>query len=272
MKILFVTDLHGDIGKYDRLFKAAKDFQADVVVNGGDMLPKSGNLFEQDKFITGYLEEHFTHFNSAGIYYLCYLGNDDLRIFDELFETTCSKYPYIINLAQRKFDIGDYEFVGMNWVVDYPFRLKDRCRMDTEDYVFQKQFGTGLLSTPDGYKELDDWFTHARTLPTIEDELNSLILPENMAQSIYVIHMPPYKFGLGKCGHGEEVGSKAVYNFLHEHQPLLSLHGHIHESPEVSGIWHAKLGNTVCIQPGQMTSFTYVTIDLHSMKFDRHTE
>lgn len=271
MKIIFVTDLHGDTGKYDRLFKAAKEFQADVVVNGGDMLPKGGDLFEQDKFITGYLEEHFAQFNYAGIYYLCYPGNDDLRIFDDIFETTCSKYPFIINLAQRKFNVGGYEFVGMNRVVDYPFRLKDRCRMDTKDYVFQKQFGTGLLSTPDGYKELDDWFTYTRTLPTIEDELNNLVCPDNMAQSIYVIHMPPCKLGLDKCGHGEEVGSKAVYNFLLEHQPLLSLHGHIHESPEVGGKWHAKLGNTVCIQPGQMASFTYVTIDLQSMKIDRYT-
>ncbi|HDH53852.1 MAG TPA: hypothetical protein ENH24_05140 [Nitrospirae bacterium] len=48
--------------------------------------------------------------------------------------------------------------------------------------------------------------------------------------------------------------------------------GHIHESPEVSGSRYAKLGNTVCIKPGQLTSFTYVTIDLHTMKFDRHTE
>jgi Icc-related predicted phosphoesterase len=264
MKILFVTDLHGDTGKYDRLFKAAEDFQADVVVNGGDMLPKSGNLFEQYKFITGYLEKHFAQFNSAGIYYLCYLSNDDLGIFDEIFEKTCSKYPFIINLAQRKFDINGIEFIGMNRVVDYPFRLKDRCRMDTKDYVFQKQFGTG--------KELDDWFTYARTLPTIENELNNLVQPVNMAQSVYVIHMPPYRLGLDKCGHGEEVGSKSVYNFLHEHQPLLSLHGHIHESPEVSGKWHAKLGNTVCVQPGQMASFTYVTIDLHSMQFNRHTE
>ncbi len=59
MKILFITDLHGDTGKYDRLFKAARDYQADVVVNGGDMLPKSGDLFKQDKFITGYLEKNF---------------------------------------------------------------------------------------------------------------------------------------------------------------------------------------------------------------------
>ena len=65
------------------------------------------------------------------------------------------------NLAQRKSEIGRFEFVGMNWVVDYPFRLKDRCRMDTADYVFQEQFGTGLLSTPNGWQEIVEWISYA---------------------------------------------------------------------------------------------------------------
>lgn len=272
MKIIYTTDLHGEIWKYDRLIKAARDFRAEVVINGGDMLPKAGNLFDQDKFINGYLEKHFEQGAEFGIAYLCYLGNDDLRIFDDLFESTCAKYQGVINLAQRKYDIGRFEFIGMNWVVDYPFRLKDRCRMDTKDYNFQMQFGTGLLSTPDGFEELPDWFAAARTLPSIEDELDRLPKPDSMAQSIYVIHMPPYRLGLDRCGNGAEVGSKAIYNFLERNQPLLSLHGHIHESPEASGRWHAKLGNTICVQPGQLTPFTYVTIDLKTMEFERHTE
>ena len=272
MKVLFVTDLHGRKWKYERLFKVAKELQPDIVINGGDLLPKDGDLFTQDKFITNYLDNHFARFDSAGIYYLCYLGNDDLRIFDELFEETCNKYSSVICLAQRKFELRDFEFVGMNWIVDYPFRLKDRCRMDTEDYIFQQQFGTGLLSTPNGFHELDDWFAEAKTLPTIEDELNQLVHPKDMAHSVYVIHMPPFKLGLDKCSHGAEVGSKAIYNFLQKYQPKLSLHGHIHESPEVSGRWYAKLGNTICIQPGQLDGFTYVTIDLSTMKFDRIVE
>jgi Icc-related predicted phosphoesterase len=272
MKIVFTTDLHGEIWKYDRLLKAAHDFRAAVVINGGDMLPKAGNLFDQGRFITGYLEKHFEKAAEIGISYLCYLGNDDLRVFDDLFDRTCGKYRGVVNLAQRKCDIGTFEFIGMNWVVDYPFRLKDRCRMDTKDYAFQMQFGTGLLSTQEGLEELPDWFATARTLPTIEDELDRLPKPKNMSQSIYVIHMPPSKLGLDVCANGSEVGSKAIYNFMEKNQPLLSLHGHIHESPEISGIWHAKLGNTLCIQPGQLTSFTYVTIDLETMEFERHTE
>ncbi len=152
---------------------------------------ESNDLFRQDKFINGYLDDHFARFDSAGIYYLCYLGNDDLRIFDKLFEETCNKYSFVVCLAQRKFEFGGYKFVGMNWVVDYPFRLKDICRMDTDDYMFQEQFGKGLLSTPNGWQEIDDWFIYAKTLPTIEEELNQLVCPKDMAKSVYVIHMPP---------------------------------------------------------------------------------
>lgn len=270
MRILFITDLHGCVWKYDRLLEAAQEFEAEVIINGGDMLPKTGDLFAQDQFISDYLVNHFGRFNAAEIYYLCYLGNDDLRIFDRVFEETCHKYPYVFNLAQRKFEIGNYEFVGMNWVVDCPFRLKDRCRVDTKDYIFQEQFGTGLLSTLNGWKEIEDWFAYAKTLPTIEDELQKLVRPMEMVQSVYVLHMPPYKLDLDKCGHGPEVGSKAIYAFLQTHQPKLSLHGHIHESPEFSGKWYAQLGSTICIQPGQLSPFTYVTIDLQTMQFNRH--
>lgn len=272
MNVLFVTDLHGCTWKYERLFEVAQAFQADVVVNGGDMLPKEGDLSAQGAFIADYLDPHFAQFDAAGIHYLCYPGNDDLSIFDELFEQTCDRYAFVACLAQRKCELGDFEYIGMNWVVDYPFRLKDRCRMDTSTYVFQGQFGTGLLSTPEGWYEIKDWFSYAKTLPTIEDELRRLVRPKDRTQSIYVIHMPPYRLGLDECGDGAKVGSKAVYDFLLEHQPKLSLHGHIHESPEVSGRWYAGLGSTLCIQPGQLEPFTYVTINLRTMKFDRHTD
>lgn len=272
MKILYVADLHGSRWKYSKILGLAKKYQSSVVINGGDMLPKNEGLFEQDHFITGYLRDHFAAFNRAGIHYLCYLCNDDLRIFDELFEHTCSQFTFVHCIAQQKIEIESYEFIGMNWVVDYPFRLKDRCRMDTDDYVFQKQLGSGLLSTSEGWHELNDWFAYVHTLPTIEKELKKLPHPKNMARSIYVIHMPPSGLGLDMTYQGTSVGSKAVYNFLKMCQPLVSLHGHIHEAPEVTDRWHAKLGKTLCIQPGQLNDLTYVTVDLAAMKFDRIKE
>jgi hypothetical protein len=84
-----------------------------------------------------------------------------------------------------------------------------------------------------------------------------------------VIHMPPSKLEPDHCSDRQQdfdgppgatllagqvsraAGSKAIYDFLLEHQSALSLYGHIHESPKVSGRWHARIGDTLCIQPGQ---------------------
>lgn len=272
VKIIFTTDLHGSEWKYNRLFEVAADAKVHVVINGGDMLPKNGELSQQKVFIASFLDEHFKKFNDAGIYYLCYPGNDDLMVYDRLFEEVCCKYGFVVPIAQRKHEINGYEFIGLNWVVDYPFRLKDRCRIDTKDYVFEKQLGTGLLSTQQGFKELNDWPVYAKTLPTLKDELNKLVRPENMKKAIYIIHMPPASLGLDKCYSGMEVGSKAVYDFIRENQPLFALHGHIHESPQMTGKWSTKLGRTICIQPGQLDDFTYVTIDLDSMHVKRYNE
>ncbi|MBI9108443.1 MAG: hypothetical protein JEZ04_16975 [Spirochaetales bacterium] len=158
----------------------------------------------------------------------------------------------------------------MNWVFDYPFRLKDRCRMDYDDYSFQMQYGTGILSSANGWNEIAAWPQYAKQLATIKEELDNLPKPRN-EQVIYIIHMPPSKIGLDVCRNGSTVGSDSVYNFLKSQQPLFSLHGHIHESPEVSGKWKNKVGNTIAIQPGQLKQFTFVLIDTVTNAAERHT-
>lgn len=269
MRIIFVTDIHGDKQKYDKLLDAARVNSVDMVINAGDMLPKEENLFRQDKFITGFLTAHFKAFEEAGIYYLCYLGNDDLRIFDSLLDKTCSRFKFIKPIAQRRVELKGYEFIGMNWVVDYPFRLKDRCRIDDKEYEFQEQLGTALLSTKNGWREIKNWPDYARTLPSIEEELDALVKPARMEKTIYVIHMPPSGMGLDMCLSGKTVGSNAALRFLKKQQPKLSLHGHIHESPEMSNCWCERIGKTCCIQPGQSDRLTYVLIDLGEMTFTR---
>lgn len=243
------------------MFTAAIDQEVQAVINGGDLLPFEGGLDRQGQFISGYLDEYFSRFDSKKIYYLSCPGNDDLRIFDTLYEETCGKYPFVKNLAQRKIEIREYEFIGMNWVADYPFQLKDRCRRDTAASGFPYQFGKGVLSIPGSLEYIDDWFSYAQSLPTLEEELDQLERPADMKKCVYIIHMPPAYLGLDVCSDGREVGSKAIYKFFEKNQPLLSLHGHIHESPVMSGKWSAKLGGTVCIQPGQrMISLMFSSI------------
>jgi Icc-related predicted phosphoesterase len=85
------------------------------------------------------------------------------------------------------------------------------------------------------------------------------------------LHMPPSKLGLDVCQDGTTVGSDSVYDFIRNRQPLFSLHGHIHESPDVSGKWKNKVGNTIAIQPGQLKQFTFVVIDTETKTVRRQT-
>ena len=83
---------------------------------------------------------------------------------------------------------------------------------------------------------------------------------EDPGNLISVLHCPPYSSELDqapiidsefriKTSGGEPVmgpvGSTAVREFLEEHQPLLGLHGHVHESKAAQYI-----GRTLCLNPG----------------------
>jgi Icc-related predicted phosphoesterase len=102
-------------------------------------------------------------------------------------------------------------------------------------------------------RELDEEEIYAR-LKRLCDRLEA---PE---RAIFNIHVPPWESSLDtafevdeelryvtKGGRPHEVptGSKAVRQIIEEARPLLSLHGHIHESKGVT-----KIGRTVAINPG----------------------
>ncbi len=91
MKVLYVTDLHGQRWKYDQLLETALKFRVDVVINGGDMLPHTTDLFSQGRFISGYLDAHFASFDAAGIHYLGCLGNDERG---NILEEVLKKVPH----------------------------------------------------------------------------------------------------------------------------------------------------------------------------------
>ncbi|ACN18015.1 hypothetical protein HRM2_p00210 (plasmid) [Desulforapulum autotrophicum HRM2] len=38
----------------------------------------------------------------------------------------------------------------------------------------------------------------------------------------------------------------------------------------MSGIWKATIGETICIQPGQLNPFTYVVIDTETMDIKKY--
>jgi len=120
--------------------------------------------------------------------------------------------------------------------------------------------GIEMLTT--GWSNETPWKTERETS---ERELRTMIMemidrlerPEN---AIFNIHVPPHATALDQCPKLDEnlrpvssggnpvmtsAGSTAVRELIEAHQPLLGLHGHIHEGRGI-----ARIDRTVCVNPG----------------------
>lgn len=100
--------------------------------------------------------------------------------------------------------------------------------------------------------------TEEELLAKIDKMTSKLRNPE---KAIFNIHVPPYGSGIDLAPELDEnlrpklepggrvkmvpVGSKAVLDAITKYQPLLGLHGHIHESKGF-----VKIGRTLCLNPG----------------------
>lgn len=277
MKIQYVTDLHGDKEKYKKSLEIAVEQNTHVIINGGDMLPKLGNRHqEQPLFIREFLKDYFVELQKHNIIYLAMLGNDDLLAVDDLFEKTCKDFANIHNIAGKRVCIDSYEFIGMNYILDHPFGCKDRVVTESH-YVPQRQLSPVVgISNEYGYDKIFNWLEYSRTeLPYMCDLLGKLPEPEKTEQTVYVMHMPPAGLRLGQLRYQDlDIGSVDIYEFLKQKQPMLSLHGHIHECPDTEkGKWINQIRDTVCIQTGQTelgdNNMIYAELDLQSREYSR---
>ena len=62
---------------------------------------------------------------------------------------------------------------------------------------------------------------------------------------------------------GAHKGSESIRKFIEKAHPLLTLHGHIHESRKVSGSMKQKIGKTLCVNPG---NGKIISVDMKTMK------
>ncbi len=277
MKLLYVTDLHGDKNKYEKVLEIAIEKKIKLIVNGGDMLPKQCNRHkEQPIFINVYLRDYFQRLQKHDISYLAMLGNDDLLVIDKLFSDICSEFDNVYDIAGNKVTINGFEFLGMNFILDHPFGCKDRVVTEAH-YIPQQQLSpVAGISNEIDYDRIYNWLEYSTTkLSCMCDILNKLPIPSNQQRAVYIMHMPPAGLRLGQLYYQDlDIGSVDIYEFLKEKQPLLSLHGHIHESPDTEkGKWINHIFQTTCIQTGQTELYdnqmVYAEIDLSNKKFER---
>lgn len=178
---------------------------------------------------------------------LVIFGNDDPRVE----ETAClalereGLWSYI---HEKRVEIGDFTVYGYAYVPPTPFHLKDWERYDVSRYVPH-----GSVSPEDGWRSIEV-APHVVRYATIKEDLDRLTGNAPLDKAVFLFHTPPHETALdrapldGKMFEGVpldlNVGSIAVRRFIESRQPLVTLHGHIHESARLTGSWRGKLGRT----------------------------
>ena len=95
---------------------------------------------------------------------------------------------------------------------------------------------------------------HSIQFETIHQDLERLVSRRSLEKAIMLFHTPPYETNLDRVATDGmmidyvpldlHVGSIAVRRFIEKHQPLVTLHGHIHESARLMDSWQDRIGHT----------------------------
>jgi Icc-related predicted phosphoesterase len=285
MIVVYTSDLHGNRELYSELFDLAEERRARAIIIGGDMLPVGDSfqysLLEQKDFIFSYLEPKLKGFLSkvpqATMYAM--LGNYDWSASDIHLKSLEEKGILRLLHGQKHTLRDDYELIGYAHVPPTPFIIKDGERRDLQMDPTEQQRCTACCSRGERIFVVDPQLHFVR-MKCIEEELQELPKARGSRRTVYVMHCPPYHTNLDRLFDGRCIGSRAIRVFIERQQPYLTLHGHIHESSEISGQYWDRIGKTLCINPGQSVEELYavvfkledVTTTLEHTVFGRMTE
>ncbi|MGB2986967.1 MAG: metallophosphoesterase [Phycisphaerae bacterium] len=255
----FVSDLHGHVDRYEKLFAAIADERPAAVFLGGDLLPsglapaEALDVGHRD-FVNDFLAANFSKLRKslAGDYarVMLILGNDDPR-FEEsaiLDVATRGVWEYI---HARRTRLGETSVYGYAFVPPTPFMFKDWERYDVSRYV-----DVGCTSPEEGHRSVP-MSEHEIRYTTIREDLERLVGDDALDRAVFLFHSPPYQSHLDRAALDGRVidhvpldvhvGSIAIKKFIERHQPLVTLHGHVHESTRLTGSWKDRIGRTVCL-------------------------
>jgi len=253
---LFVSDLHGDPSRYAKLFAAVADEQPAALLMGGDLLPSGYSMANHGlevpaDFIGGFLVPEFERLRvRLGDRFprvFLIMGNDDPRA-DEPDIIDGDKRGLWTYAHNRRLEFGDFAVYGYAYVPPSPLLLKDWERYDVSRGV-----DPGCVSPEEGQYSLpvDE---RIKKWSTIDNDLHELVGDPDLSKSVFLFHTPPYQTNLDRAALDGRmidhvpldvhVGSIAVRRLIEARQPLLTLHGHIHESARLTGSWRDQIGQT----------------------------
>jgi len=268
LKICYTCDIHGNKFFIERLFHFVKSNNIDTVIIGGDILPVIDEFDPasqvQKIFILNFLARYLLKFyKSSGKRKLFIIpGNNDLLFSMKYFDLLEGK-GLLINLDRKSVKLeNEFELIGYPFVPPTNFSFKDFEKKDKQEDKLKTQRLLAFVSENERLVRTD-LEKHFKNRNSIEDDLKNLVKPEDFKKAVYVMHSPPYGTGLDVLYNERNVGSKSIYDFIEQNQPLLTLHGHIHESYKMTGKYYTKIGNTISVNPGKSRKHLHVvTIDL----------
>ncbi len=270
MECFFVSDLHGIMSRYKKLFKQIKEEKPGALFIGGDIFPNFFAVSNEgyEDFTLDFLIPSFKKLKAElqddYPHVFLILGNDDPKVEEPkiLEGQELGLWNYI---HEKKVELGQYSVFGYSNVPPTPFLFKDWERYDVSRFV-----DPGCVHPTEGSRSVDPGTDIEFT--TIAKELEILINDQDLSKSIFLFHSPPYKTYLDRAALDGKtfeyvpldvhVGSIAIQRFIEERQPMLTLHGHIHESSRITGHWKEQKGKT------WMFSAAYEFPDLAIIKFD----
>jgi Icc-related predicted phosphoesterase len=252
----FVSDLHGKVERYLALFRSIQSERPAAVFLGGDLLPSSlavsresnsgggtfleGFLFPELRRLRESLEEDYPRV-------LVILGNDDPRT-EEALVLEGEAQGLWTYLHGRSTTLRGFLAYGYSFVPPTPFMWKDWERYDVSRYV-----PPGSVSPEEGWRTVEADERGVR-YGTIQEDLAELVKEADLSRTVLLLHSPPYDTLLDRAAlDGKSVdhvpldlhvGSIAIRRFIEKNQPLLTLHGHIHESARLTGSWRDILDRT----------------------------
>jgi len=287
VRIFFSTDVHGSDVCWRKFISAGKFYKVDAIILGGDTTGKEVcpiirypdgrtivRFFGREDVVKNEseLQVYEKRIMDAGLYHYYATPEeyetliDDEKKVDEIFSgLMMERWKQWIEIAEK-----NLKGTGIRCLVapGNDDRFVIDSIIDTSDIVERVE---GKVIEIGGHEMINCGWTNPTPWNTprecSEDELMKKIesmIPQvkNMENSIFELHAPPYGSGLDEAPILDEnlvpikggtergsVGSTAVLEAIRKYQPLLGLHGHIHESKGV-----IKIGRTLCVNPGSMYS------------------